>query len=447
MKYLLAFVAITTSALLLNACGDDNSSSADESSTIVIEPTVESDSSSVDKDTSSVESDTSSSVADSSVTSSSSKVKETSSATKAKEKSSSSKAKDSSTNKDSSSTKSSSSAAKDTSPVKKDSSFTEKNNLSAISDSYFAHKDTSATGTGALSVDETQHTITLTPDTIVQKQCVVESDGSPVWKDVDLTTKGFSAQYEFRGDTLLLRIPEESDSTASLFVGGTSGEIYGTWTYPLCTYMLKTSEVKCDDERSQYTTITYNFSPEKYNATQTLNYNVFIALYKIGTEDYRNSFFMASLYHALYTGFVDSSPHRLFRDLGAEEIQSEIKGNHVTIVNNSNASQTFSINEKTYTISLNKADYVYNYLYYNSAEYNISLTVTDGNAICQLDALRMAVNQDLCKNEYKEYFSLDDKNDSNGNEYTKAEIFEKSNMAEFKKCIESIAVQQEPSPL
>ena len=177
-----------------------------------------------------------------------------------------------------------------------------------------------------------------------------------------------------------------------------------------------------------------------------MNYNVFIALYKIGTEDYRNSFFMASLYHALYTGFVDSSPHTLFRDLGAEEIQSEIKGNHVTIVNNSNASQTFSINEKTYTISLNKADYVYNYLYYNSAEYNISLTVTDGNAICQLDALRMAVNQDLCKNEYKEYFSLDDKNDSNGNEYTKAEMFEKSNIDEFTECIKSIAVQQEPSP-
>lgn len=440
-----ALFAITIS-LALAACGDDSSSNVDDNSSTVIDTAIESDSSSVDKDTSSVESDTSSSVADSSVTSSSSKVKETSSATKAKEKSSSSKAKDSSTNKDSSSTKSSSSAAKDTSPVKKDSSFTEKNNLSAISDSYFAHKDTSATGSGSLSVDETQHTITLTPDSIVQKQCVVESDGSPVWKDVDLTKKGFSAQYEFRGDTLLLRIPEESDSTAGLFVGGTSGEIYGTWTYPLCSYMLKTSEVKCDDERSQYTTITYNFSPEKYNATQTLNYNVFIALYKIGTEDYRNSFFMASLYHALYTGFVDSSPHTLFRDLGAEEIQSEIKGNHVTIVNNSNASQTFSINEKTYTISLNKADYVYNYLYYNSAEYNISLTVTDGNAICQLDALRMAVNQDLCKNEYNEYFSLNDKNDSKGNEYTKAEMFEKSNIDEFTECIKSIAVQQEPSP-
>lgn len=444
MKKALFAIAIS---LALAACGDDSSSNADDNSSTVIDTAIESDSSSVDKDTSSVESDTSSSVADSSVTSSSSKVKETSSATKAKEKSSSSKAKDSSTNKDSSSTKSSSSATKDTSPVKKDSSFTEKNNLSAISDSYFAHKDTSATGSGSLSVDETQHTITLTPDSIVQKQCVVESDGSPVWKDVDLTKKGFSAQYEFRGDTLLLRIPEESDSTAGLFVGGTSGEIYGTWTYPLCTYMLKTSEVKCDDERSQYTTITYNFSPEKYNATQTLNYNVFIALYKIGTEDYRNSFFMASLYHALYTGFVDSSPHTLFRDLGAEEIQSEIKGNHVTIVNNSNASQTFSINEKTYTISLNKADYVYNYLYYNSAEYNISLTVTDGNAICQLDALRMAVNQDLCKNEYKEYFSLNDKNDSKGNEYTKAEMFEKSNIDEFTECIKSIAVQQEPSPL
>ncbi|MBO7550955.1 MAG: hypothetical protein J6T62_05465 [Fibrobacter sp.] len=440
------FLFAITISLALAACGDDSSSNADDNSSTVIDTAIKSDSSSVDKDTSSVESDTSSSVADSSVTSSSSKVKETSSATKAKEKSSSSKAKDSSTNKDSSSTKSSSSAPKDTSPVKKDSSFTEKNNLSAISDSYFAHKDTSTTGSGSLSVDETQHTITLTPDSIVQKQCVVESDGSPVWKDVDLTKKGFSAQYEFRGDTLLLRIPEESDSTAGLFVGGTSGEIYGTWTYPLCTYMLKTSEVKCDDERSQYTTITYNFSPEKYNATQTLNYNVFIALYKIGTEDYRNSLFMASVYHALYTGFVDSSPHTLFRDLGAEEIQSEIKGNHVTIVNNSNASQTFSINEKTYTISLNKADYVYNYLYYNSAEYNISLTITDGNAICQLDALRMAVNHDLCKNEYKESFSLNDKNDSKGNEYTKAEMFEKSNIDEFTECIKSIAVQQEPSP-
>ena len=442
-KFLLAI----TISLALAACGDDSSSNADDNSSTVIDTPTESDSSSVDKDSSSVNSDTSSSVADSSVTSSSSKVKETSSATNTKEKSSSSKTKDSSsTDKDSSSTKSSSSAAKDTSPVKKDSSFTEKNNLSAISDSYFAHKDTSTTGSGSLSVDETQHTITLTPDPYVQKQCVVESNGSPAWKDVDFITKGFSAQYEFHGDTLLLRIPEESDSTATLFVGGTPGEIYGTWTYPLCTYMLETSEVKCDDERSQYTTITYNFSPEKFNVTHTLNYNVFIALYKIGTEDYRNSVFMASVYHALYTGFVDSRPHTLFRDLGAEEIQSEIKGNHVTIVNNSNASQTFSINEKTYTISLNKADYVYNYLYYNSAEYNISLTVTDGNAICQLDALRMAVNQDLCKNEYKEYFSLSNENDSKGNEYTKAEMFEKSNIDEFKECIKSIAVQQEPSP-
>jgi hypothetical protein len=444
MKYLLAFVAITTSALLLNACGDDSSSNVDDNSSTVIDTAIESDSSSVDKDTSSVESDTSSSVADSSVTSSSSKVKETSSATKAKEKSSSSKAKDSSTNKDSSSTKSSSSAAKDTSPVKKDSSSTAKNSFSKISDTYFANKKISTTRTGSLSVDETQKTITLTPDPYFQKECVVESNGSVSWKDVDLTTNGFTAQYEFHEDSLLLSFSEESDSIVSLLIGGTPGNIYGTWSYPLCSYNRNTSEVECEEERNQYITITYNFSPEKFTTTNTLDYNTFVALYKIGTEDYRNSYFMPSLFSALYYGYAAFSPNELFIDLGAEEIQSDLESNHVTIVNNSNASQTFSINEKTYTISVNKADAYYNYYDFNGLEYIISLTVTDGNVTCQFDDLRMSLTQDLCKSEYSEYFSLDDEKDGNGNEYTRAEIFEKSNMDEFKKCIESIAVNQAP---
>ncbi len=443
MKKILLAIIIS---LAFAACGDDSSSNADDNSSTVIDTAIESDSSSVDKDTSSVESDTSSSVADSSVTSSSSKVKETSSATKAKEKSSSSKAKDSSTNKDSSSTKSSSSAAKDTSPVKKDSSSTAKNSFSKISDTYFANKKISTTRTGSLSVDETKKTITLTPDPYFQKKCVVESNGSVSWKDVDLTTNGFTAQYEFHEDSLLLSFSEESDSIVSLLIGGTPGNIYGTWSYPLCSYNRNTSEVKCEEERNQYITITYNFSPEKFTTTNTLDYNTFVALYKIGTEDYRNSYFMPSLFSALYYGYAAFSPNELFIDLGAEEIQSDLESKHVTIVNNSNASQTFSINEKTYTISVNKADAYYNYYDFNGLEYIISLTVTDGNAICQLDALRMAVNQDLCKNEYKEYFSLNDKNDSKGNEYTKAEMFEKSNIDEFTECIKSIAVQQEPSP-
>ena len=463
MKYLLAFVAITTSALLLNACGDDNSSSADESSTIVIEPTVESDSSSVDKDSSSDDSDTSSIAKDTSAT-----TKDTSSAdTAATTKDSSSTKKDpsptakdtsstkkdsTSATKDSSSTKNDSSsvakdttsAPKDTSSTKKDSSSFAQNSFSKISDTYFANKKLSTTGTGSLSVDETQKTITLTPDPYFQKECVVESNGSVSWKDVDLTTNGFTAQYEFHEDSLLLYFPEESDSTAIFFIGGTPGSIYGTWAYPLCSYNRNTSEVECEEERNQYITITYNFSPEKFTTTNTLDYNTFVALYKIGTEDYRNSYFMPSLFSALYYGYADFSPNELFIDLGAEEIQSDLESKHVTIVNNSNASQTFSINEKTYTISVNKADAYYNYYDFNGLEYIISLTVTDGNVTCQFDDLRMSLTQDLCKSEYSEYFSLDDEKDGNGNEYTRAEIFEKSNMAEFKKCIESIAVNQDP---
>ncbi|MBO7414241.1 MAG: hypothetical protein J6U20_11390 [Fibrobacter sp.] len=438
------FLFAITISLALAACGDDSSSNADDNSSTVIDTAIESDSSSGDKDTSSVDSDTSSSVADSLVTSSSSKVNDSSSATKAKEKSSSSKAKDSSTNKDSSSTKSSSSAPKDTSSTKKDSSSFAQNSFSKISDTYFANKKLSTTGTGSLSVDETQKTITLTPDPYFQKECVVESNGSVSWKDVDLTTTGFTAQYEFHEDSLLLSFSEESDSIVGLLIGGTPGNIYGTWSYPLCSYNRNTSEVKCEEERNQYITITYNFSPERYTGTNTLDYDAFVALYKIGTEDYRNSYFMSSLFSALYYGYAAFSPNELFIDLGAEEIQSDLESKHVTIVNNSNASQTFSINEKTYTISVNKADAYYNYYDFNGLEYIISLTVTDGNVTCQFDDLRMSLTQDLCKSEYSEYFSLDDEKDGNGNEYTRAEIFEKSNMDEFKKCIESIAVNQAP---
>ena len=431
MKKALFAIAIS---LVLAACGDDSSSNADDNSSTVIDTAIESDSSSVDKDTSSVESDTSSSVADSSVTSSSSKVKETSSATKAKEKSSSSKAKDSSSADADSLKKSSSSVSKTSSSSAE---ISAKSSLSTSSENLYTY-----IATGSLSIDESQKLIEITLDAQDNNICVIGSDGSASWKEVKIMGTSIPTLYEFHGDTLVTYDYNEdyTDDIGDLFIGGTSGNIYGTWNALGCVYYRETSITDCDIKTYHYTSVSINFSPEIFTRTAKINID---RLYEtIKESDIMSTFFMYDVYRVLHkgNGYIEASDI-YYKSSSPTDLQTVIKNNEVTILSNSNMNQTFTIGSKTFTVSVLKIEQPIIDLEHNMIDTYFSVAVTDGQTTCQLDYTRKNVTQDLCKAEYKKFFFTQSVKDINGNEYTQARTQDISNEEEFNTCVKSIAIQ------
>ncbi|MBR5411821.1 MAG: hypothetical protein IK114_02095 [Fibrobacter sp.] len=295
---------------------------------------------------------------------------------------------------------------------------------------------------GSLYVDEAQQLLVITTDPFSIDQCVVTQAGL-AWKSVSQPGDVDSAKYSFLGDTLvLLDIDEgETDNYGDLFVGGSAGNIYGTWTYLPCSYNSRTGEKECYEKEARYMTRTLKLSQGK--ATADIEYHFDVYLSDIEAVGYMKSYFMKELYNALNGGYYfDGDANDIFdvyEDEDYETLTRSIEKNNVQIIEETKTSQTFKIGEKTYTVTINKADQSFKFNYNAYTDEDISIDVTDGVKTCNVYTIRKVVDNSLCKEENLEHLKINNDPDE---EFAYATYYRINNDVEFEECIKSIAVAQ-----
>ena len=300
---------------------------------------------------------------------------------------------------------------------------------------------TSYSQSGTLYVDEAQQMIVLTSDPTSIDQCVV-TESDLAWKSVPQPSNVNSYKYSFLGDTLVLLDVDdgEVDNYGDLFVGGTAGNIYGTWTYLPCSYNSHTGEKICYEKEARYMTRTLKLSQGK--ATIDIDYHFDVYLSDIEAVGYMKSYFMRELYNTLSSRYhFDGDASDIFDVYDSEDYESltrSIENNNVQIIEETKTSQTFKIGEKTYTVTVNKADQSFEFNYNAYTEEDVSIDVTDGVKTCNTYTIRKVMNESLCKVENREYFRI---NNDPDDDFAYVRYYKNSNDSEFDECVRSIAVQ------
>ena len=148
--------------------------------------------------------------------------------------------------------------------------------------------------TGTLYVDESQHLLVTTFTDVHGNRCDLENDNL-IWKSLtkDVVTDSFD--YEFIGDTLVLYDYYEGgiEEYGDLYVGGTAGNIYGTWVYTGSERSRKTGEEE-HSTNTRYVTRTYTYAPGK--VTISVEYHMDLYVADEQERGYMESSFMVELY-------------------------------------------------------------------------------------------------------------------------------------------------------
>lgn len=300
------------------------------------------------------------------------------------------------------------------------------------------------TRTGSLFVDEEHQLIVITPDPYYENKCVLEGEAL-TWKNVQQHKDADSMKYKFHGDTLLFYNIDEGDTShyGEMWVGGTAGKIYGTWTYTHCEYHNTENDTRCYD--SKYHKITYNISSGKVTGTQEIYFDQYVS--DVNNSDYTKSNFVLELYKALSgKDYADTWVPDIFdvygeNDQDIEYYNKTIADNGVNITASTKRQQTFTIGDKTFTVDIKKVDLSMEGYQENR---DISIDVTDGVTTCNATYIKKALNAELCKTENAALLDEDDyyhETDNNGNEYIYVDRIRMYNEDEFDMCLKGIAVQ------
>ena len=132
--------------------------------------------------------------------------------------------------------------------------------------------------TSTLYVDESNKILSIALENFETQMCVVEEDNF-TWKTVHINDEPDSMMYDFRGDTLVLydMYHGQLDTDyGDLLVGGTAGNLYGTWTFTECDYDRGEDEVECYEKRKRYYHRTMTFSKGKAELNYKFYYDRYI---------------------------------------------------------------------------------------------------------------------------------------------------------------------------
>ena len=291
------------------------------------------------------------------------------------------------------------------------------------------------------------------------------------WKTVDFGIDQSSFKYEFVGDTLVLYRGTAFSEYGTMYVGGSGGNLNGTWQSTLCYFdhyeeettcyklcsevkakLLKTygvsSEVELDEEdledfneeyyekrgscidEDEITDVTIKISGddisiiEKYRETEDENFT-----------DYMNSEYIAELYEAIYQGSryapsifgitdEDSADVKKYRGKADIEEKSRTK-----------TSLTFVVDEETevsVAVSKLKVDM-------DRGKGEINMTVSSGKRTCELDYMSGRVNRGDCNGDNLGVFDEPTKIEAeDGTVYKQVSYMEDSNRDDFDACVGNI---------
>ncbi len=297
--------------------------------------------------------------------------------------------------------------------------------------------------TGTLYVDESQHLMVTTFTDVHGNRCDLENDNL-IWKTITKNAIIDSFEYEFIGDTLVLYDYYEggADNYGKLYVGGTAGNIYGSWVYTGIERNRKTGEQELPTN-TRYMTRTYTYSPGKV----TINLEYHMDLYVADEQErgYMESSFMVELYGYLARrSHMDDVINIMDNEDLASSIARSIENNGVQIIEGTKTNQTFKIGDKTYTVTVKKAETTLHYSGRTNREAIVE--VSDGTTTCTSYAIYKNVDENLCKTENLEYFTVKDDADEAGNKYFSVSTYKNTDHEKFQECLSTIAVPITEAP-
>lgn len=399
------------SAILISACGDDNSSSAPDSSL---------------ESSSSIEDIENSSDAISSEASTQSSATEPYSS--AKGSSSSVAASSSSTVESSSSTGTSSSAT----TVSSSSIESSSNAIVSVKDYCstnfrykYSHDESKFTIFEDHSYDECQHL-----------------NNNYVFSHIDEVLQ-HSRSYLFVGDTLVLIQSQEGDpdSMITVLVGGSANQLLGDWSFTTCDY--KAGTISCNKEPKSYT-IHYVFEADSQFVYFTQADGSCIPPESImpsdGTldkdESYTDTYAMRFIYESIIsikkgdTHNIYIDPWSFFLQEGGITVPSE-----VTISSQSKYAVTFTIGGQEFSATI--GENTHRIQYYSDSQSEVDLDLASGSKVCHLHYFRDAkLTSETCKAENAPNFELDT-HEETGVEYV--DSYKIENIDEFKACLITLA--------
>ena len=291
--------------------------------------------------------------------------------------------------------------------------------------------------TGILYVDESQHLLVTTFNNVHGNRCDLENENL-IWKTLtkDVVTDSFD--YEFIGDTLVLYDYYEGgiEEYGDLYVGGTAGNIYGTWVYTGSERSRKTGEEE-HSTNTRYVTRTYTYAPGK--VTISVEYHMDLYVADEQERGYMESSFMVELYGYLARqSHMDDVINIMDNEDLASSIARSIEQNGVQIIEGTKTNQTFKIGDKTYTVTVKKAETTLHYS--GRTNRDAIVEVSDGTTTCSSYAIYKTVDANLCKTENLEYFTVQNGGDDDSGRYFYVSRYKNTDHEKFQECLSSIAL-------
>jgi len=291
--------------------------------------------------------------------------------------------------------------------------------------------------TGSLYVDESQQLLVSTFTNVHGNRCDFENNNL-IWKTIQIDFITDSLHYEFIGDTLALYdiYNGEIDDYGDLYVGGTAGNIYGTWVYTGFELSKKTGEKERTTD-TRYVTRTYSYSPGKVTISVAYHMDLYVADEQ--ARGYMESDFMEELYSYLTNrSRLEDVINIMDNKNQANDVASSIERNGVQIIESTKTNQTFKIGDKTYTVTVKKAETTLHYSGRTNREAIVE--VSDGTTTCSSYAIYKTADENLCKTENLQYFTVYNDEDDNGNKYFYVSRYKNTDHEQFLECLSSIAL-------
>lgn len=298
-----------------------------------------------------------------------------------------------------------------------------------------------STETSSLEIDEKNHTLTWT--TINDKEMCVNEKGSFTWKTVSLGTTTESAKYEFRGDTLVLYTlvynNGEQERFGHMYLGGTTGNIYGTWRALFCDFDPVEKNTFCA-QGAAFAVRTLTLSKGKRTLETEYDFEGYSAS---KNENLILSELTADLFRALKGTVELYIPGAFVND--SARIQSLIQEYKISTTSQTKTSIGFKMDGKEFSLKYAEAEE--SLARDGSGRLNrvVKLTLSSGKTTCNLDFERTFMDGDLCKAENKDFLDTEKEIDDNGNSFEYAKSYLVNNQEEFENCVKSIAIPSSSS--
>lgn len=300
---------------------------------------------------------------------------------------------------------------------------------------------------GALTANEKEHKITITPNTKTMEACVAEGN-SYTWKTISVADAPYSYWYEFRGDSLLLYYidPDEDDGSwekrayGAILVGGKDGSLEGTWEFTGCEYTTENRKIKCYDPLDEQTAVSFKFTGKKAVKIERRFHEKYLEeLEAVSYVDILISGLYESLASIYGYGYSLGWPFGFSSEGVIEYNKNAASRYKVDITGSTENSQTFIIGKKTYTFKVNKVEQKLGE--YNDLLMDISAEVTDGTTTCSGYYKIQNIEKEQCNAENAGMFYEETGYGDNNREVHYSYMYVDQNEDEFDKCIDKIAAK------